>query len=82
MNVPVGYVCMDILMNVVVGRPVSDPGCSDDGLGACMNNGFYFRPDDYYECSEKNCFLRPWVLVVQRKWRQAYLSHLLKFHNP
>ena len=30
MNVPVGYVCMDILMNVVRGGPVSDPECGDD----------------------------------------------------
>jgi hypothetical protein len=82
MNVPVGYVCLDILMNVVVGRPVSDTDCSDDGLGACMNYGFYFRPDDYYECTKKDCFLRTWVSVVQRKWREAYLGHRLRFHNP
>jgi hypothetical protein len=82
MKVPVGYVCLDILMNVVVGRPVSDPDCSNDGLGACMNYGFYFRPDDYYECSERDCFLRSWVSVVRRKWKVAYINHRLKFHNP
>jgi hypothetical protein len=82
MNVPVGYVCMDILMNVVVGRPVSDPDCSNDGLGACMNYGFYFRPDDYYGCTNKDCFLRPWASVVRSRWRNAYLAHRIKFHNP
>ena len=82
MNVPVGYVCMDILMNVVVGEPVSDPECSNDGLGACMNYGFYFRPDDYYECTAKDCFLKPWVSVVKRRWKEAYISHRLRLHNP
>jgi len=82
MKVPVGYVCMDILMNVIAGKPVSDPECSNDGLGACMNYGFYFRPDDYYDCSVENCLPRPWVLVVRRKWKDAYLNHRLRFHNP
>jgi len=82
MNVPLGYVCLDILMNLVTGKPVSDSECASDGLGACMNLGFYFRPDDYYECSDRDCFLRPWVHVVRRKWKQEYLAHRLRFHNP
>jgi hypothetical protein len=82
MNVPVGYVCLDILMGEVSGRPVSDPDCSDDGLGSCMNRGFYFRPDDYFGCTERDCFLRPWVSIVQRKWKAEYLAHHLRSHNP
>lgn len=82
MNVPLGYVCLDILMNFAAGKPVSDRNCADDGLGACMNNGFYFRPDDYYGCSKTECTLRPWVIVVQRNWRSQYLAHRLRFHNP
>lgn len=82
MNVPLGYVCLDVLMNFAWGKPVSDPDCSDDGLGACMNNGFYFRPDDYYGCTKAECMLRPWVVVVQRNWKSAYLAHRLRFHNP
>lgn len=82
MSVPVGYVCLDILMNEASGKPVSDPSCADDGLGACMNYGFYFRPDDYYACTDKDCMLRPWIFVVQRKWRNQYLAHGLRFHNP
>lgn len=82
MNVPLGYVCLDILMNEVSGDPVWYPDCSDDGLGACVKNLFYFRPDDYYACTERTCMLRPWVLVVQRKWRSEYLAHRLRFHNP
>jgi len=82
MNVPVGYVCLDVLMNVAMGKPVSDPECADDGLGACMNYGFYFRPDDYYDCSDRECVLRPWVFVVQRKWKEQFLAHRLRFRNP
>jgi len=82
MNVPVGYVCLDILMGEVSGKPVSDRECSDDGLGACMSHGFYFRPDDYYACTQRDCFLRPWISVVQRKWRSEYLTHRLRPHNP
>jgi len=82
MNVPLGYVCLDILMNEVSGNPVWYPDCADDGLGACVKNLFYFRPDDYYSCTERDCMLRPWVLVVQRKWKSEYLAHRLRFHNP
>lgn len=82
MNVPVGYVCLDLLMGIVRGKPVSDPDCSDDGLGACMNFGFYFRPDDYYDCSDTSCMARPWVLLVKRNWKTQFLAHTLKFHNP
>ena len=61
MKVPVGYVCLDILMGTTRGRPTSDPDCADDGLGACMNDGYYFRPDDYYHCVEPahSCDVRP-----------------------
>jgi hypothetical protein len=82
MNVPVGYVCLDILMTEVKGRPAIDPECSSDGLGACVNDGFYFRPDDYFDCSDRSCYPRPWVNVVQRNWRHAYLSNLLHVRNP
>jgi hypothetical protein len=82
MNVPLGYVCLDILMNEVSGKPVWYPDCNDDGLGACVRNEFYFRPDDYYDCTDKDCMLRPWVTPVQRKWKNEYLAHRLRFHNP
>lgn len=82
MRVPVGYVCMDLLMGMVPGRPVADPECSDDGLGSCMNEGFYFRPDDYFLCSDQDCNPRPWVLVVQRNWKGMYLAGRIKFRNP
>lgn len=82
MDVPVGYVCLDILMSEVRGQPVSDPDCADDGLGACINDGYYFRPDDYYDCIRETFVPRPWVLVVQRKWRDAYRARRLRVRNP
>lgn len=82
MNVPVGYVCLDILMSEVRQRPVWESRCDGDGLGVCINYGFYFRPDDYWECRSQQCEPRPWVLVVQRTWKKAYLAHRLSVHNP
>jgi len=82
MNVPVGYVCLDIMTGSVRGKPVSDMPCGSDGLGACMNNGFYFRPDDYWKCREKDrCEPRPWVTVVQGNWRLQFLQNRLRFQN-
>lgn len=82
MSVPVGYVCLDILTGSVRGKPVSDMLCGSDGLGACMNKGFYFRPDDYWKCREKDrCKLRPWVTVVQGNWRRQFLQNRLRFQN-
>lgn len=82
MDVPVGYICLDMLMAMTRGTPASDPECSSDGLGACMNDGYYFRPDDYTNCWEDRCGLRPWIKVVQQNWRKQYLSHRLHFFNP
>jgi hypothetical protein len=83
MNVPLGYVCLDILMAVVTDRSISDPDdCGDDGLGACIREGFYFRPDDYANCWKDVCLPRPWVTVVQRNWTAQFLAHRLRLHNP
>jgi hypothetical protein len=76
MNVPVGYVCLDILMGVTRGKPAHEPDCAGDGLGACMETGFYFRPDNYYHCWKGRCFVRPWVFAVQRTWRRRSSSNV------
>lgn len=62
MKVPIGYVCLDILMGITKG-PISYPNCADDGLGACVHYELYFRPGDYYNCQEHEhaCLTRPWV---------------------
>jgi len=83
--VPVGFVCLDILMGTTLGGITNIKDCADDGLGACMEPGYYFRPDDYeYPCclGYGICMSRPWVQVVQRNWRRAYLCGQLKFKNP
>jgi len=83
--VPVGFVCLDILMGTTFGGITNIKDCADDGLGACMEPGYYFRPDDYeYPCclGYGICMSRPWVQVVQRNWRRAYLCGQLKFKNP
>ena len=82
MKVPVGYVCLDLLMGTAKNRAIFRPDCADDGLGACVSTGYYFRPDDYFHCIEGDCDARPWVAVVQRNWRQLFLSGRLRFHNP
>lgn len=84
MSVPVGYVCLDILMGTTSSKSLAEHDCADDGLGACMNSDFYFRPDDYYDCVDHRqlCLLRPWILVVQRNWRREFLRKRLHFQNP
>jgi hypothetical protein len=79
MREPVGYLCLDILMHLSPGKPAWILECVDDGLGACMEPEYYFRPDDYYNCRRQNCQARPWVFLVQRKWKRAYRIHLVKF---
>ena len=81
MRVPVGYVCLDVLTLIVPGNRISQQ-CAYDGLGACINYGFYFRPDDYHHCTADRCYLRPWVSVVQSNWRREFLQGRLRFHNP
>jgi hypothetical protein len=74
MRVPVGYVCLDILRWRFDREPIAENDCQNDGLGACVNTGYYFRPDDYTHCIEESCDVRPWVQVVQRHWRDALLA--------
>ena len=82
-NVPVGHVCLDILMGTTKDKSAFFPDCADDGLGACMKPDFYFRPDDYTRCwGGDTCLLRPWINIVQRNWRAQYLAHRLRFRNP
>lgn len=81
MNVPIGYVCLDVLMGTIRG-PVSEPECADDGMGACMKQEFYFRPDDYSQCWPDFCLPRPWVRVVQENWKRLYQKRKLRFENP
>jgi hypothetical protein len=44
-QVPLGYICLDILLHATSGNAVHVADCADDGLGACVRSGYYFRPD-------------------------------------
>lgn len=47
-RVPIAYVVLDLLLHISAAAHDSRifiPDCADDGLGACIEPGFYFRPD-------------------------------------
>ncbi len=84
MRVPLGYVCLDLLMHVTESKIVFEADCANDGLGACVNTGYYFRPDDYFHCAVgwEKCVARPWIAVVQKNWARLHKQRRLQFHNP
>lgn len=79
-RVPVGYVCLDILSNIVRAKKILVEDCADDGLGACIKDGYYFRPDAY---SRKGGNLVPQsqVLRVKTKWKRAYRNGYIKYKH-
>ena len=70
--VPMGHVAMDLLQHLAPrsqSPPHLTPGdCSDDGFGACLANGYYFRPDDY-ELVDGEMRALPIVAEVQANWQ-------------
>src|SRR5829696_2766564 len=52
-RVPIGHVCLDILTHLTDPPGVSVKDCADDGLGACVNEGYYFPPDAYLKQGSK-----------------------------
>jgi hypothetical protein len=79
--VPVGYVCLDILTNIVRARNILIENCVDDGLGACIKRGYYFRPDAY-DSEGSRYVAHANVRRVKLKWRQAYLERRVRFRFP
>lgn len=91
-RVPVGFVCLDILSGMISNaepmfidersptekRRHEEPYCSYDGMGACFNSGYYFRPEDFSPDGAPNSK----VLIAQRKWRKALRSGKLKYRDP
>jgi len=52
--VPLGHVALDILTHVISDtKTVFVQDCADDGLGACINPGYYYRPDAQVAANEK-----------------------------
>lgn len=70
--VPLGHLALDILIHIAANGRVLIPDCADDGLGACYEPAFYFRPDANAE-EMRN---------VKAHWRRLYRKGVLKFTNP
>lgn len=84
-SVPVGYLCLDILGQIVSDNKVlfvqGQRDCDYDGMGACFQPKYYFNPDDY---SIQGARLIPSakVLAVKKNWEIASRSRALKFRFP
>lgn len=83
-KVPVGHVCLDILLNIVDSSFYYDKNCQiETRLEGCVKDGFYFRPDDYWILGEfgSNYFVeRPIVRIVKANWQKAYQQGRLKYN--
>jgi len=70
---PLGHVALDILTHIVKETPtVFVVDCADDGLGACIKPGYYFRPDASFAQ----------MRAVKEKWRKTYQRGQLEFRYP
>jgi hypothetical protein len=79
--VPVGYVVEDILIHIIRSSTIIQAECGDDGFGACIDAGYYFRPDAYQRRKEKLIAL-PQVHRVKANWLRAYRRGRIHFHRP
>jgi hypothetical protein len=79
-NAPLGYVCLDVLMSITNGKDVHVQDCADDGLGACIHEPYYFRPDVYSSGDEEEAAKR--VRAVQAAWREALKKGVVSFVYP
>jgi hypothetical protein len=84
-GVPVGYVCLDILSQIVKDNKIlfvqGRRDCDFDGMGVCIEQKYYFNPDDY---SFKGELLVPQkrVLSAKHNWQQVYKTGILEFRFP
>ena len=80
MRVPLGVLCLDILISLSpFDSPVRDPETEDnDGLGAGVLAEFYFRPDAF---DIRNAAYTPdtHVLAVKEAWEKALHDGRLRF---
>jgi hypothetical protein len=79
----VGYLCYDILVGILkeTGHQIIIPDCADDGLCACMHDGYCFRPDDY-TIDHGIAKVAPIVNTVKMNFKQALEKNLLTFIYP
>ena len=84
-TVPVGYVCLDILSQIVNDNKVlfvqGRRDCDFDGMGACIQSKYYFSPDEYAVRNNRR-FATAKVLAVKHNWETARQAGLLKFRFP
>lgn len=79
-KVPVGHVCLDILIHIAKNLDAIDKDCprGEVELGACLKDGFYFRPDDYSPLGE-GFRERAIVRIVKANWLKAYRKGKVKY---
>jgi hypothetical protein len=84
--VPVGYLCLDILSQIVGDNRIlfveGQRDCDSDGMGACIQPKYYFDPDAYSVGKGDHLLPSKKVLNVKRNWESARQIGLLKFSFP
>ncbi len=84
--VPVGYLCLDILSQIVGDNSTlfveGHRDCDSDGMGACIQPKYYFDPDAYSVGQGDHLLPSKKVLNVKRNWESARQIGLLKFSFP
>ena len=76
-QVPLGYICLDILLHATSGNAIHVADCADDGLGACVRSGYYFRPDVLRRRASVATMRR-----VKAQWQRAYRAKQVLFEYP
>ena len=71
--IPLGHMALDILTHVIKQTDVVFVrDCDQDGLGACIHTGYYFRPDAALADMEN----------TKDKWRRLYAHGRVVFQYP
>jgi hypothetical protein len=80
-KVPVGYICLDILLKIVDSKVYAGKLEieSEAELGGGVKDGFYFRPDDYWLLGADGFMVRPIVRIVKTNWQKAYREKRVKY---
>jgi hypothetical protein len=80
-RVPVGHICLDILINIVgVNNKLIYNKEIGGGFGGGIKDGFYFRPDDYRVINDDKFIERAIVRIVKANWQKAYRDGKIKFN--
>ncbi|HJZ66868.1 MAG TPA: hypothetical protein VKF81_01900 [Blastocatellia bacterium] len=82
LRVSVGFVCLDILTNVVrTKRGIVRSDCADHGLMACVKQGYYFRPTVFTPSKDTWQQRKP-VRVAKANWNAALRNGWIRFEYP